>query len=75
VDGLKQALAVVIEGLKPPMTAVKTADEARERAIDWQNWQQYESPSYGELAEWQDYFKQLGKQFNLTDEFKENGII
>jgi hypothetical protein len=54
---------------------IQTADEARQKAIDWQIWQQEESLSYGELAEWQGYFEMLAEKFNLTDEFKENGII
>lgn len=54
---------------------IKTEAEARQMAIDWQNWQSQESLSYGELSEWQEYFEGLGKKFNLTEEFKENGII
>lgn len=54
---------------------VSTADGARELAIDWQNWASEQSLSYGELADWQGLFIELGKKFNLTDEFEENGII
>lgn len=53
----------------------KTADEARQYAIDWQNWMSTQSLSYGELAEWCDIFRKLGKKFLLTSEFKENAII
>lgn len=54
---------------------VTTQEEAREMAIDWQDWQATQSLSYGEFAEWQDYFETLALKFDLTEEFKENGII
>lgn len=52
-----------------------TVDEAREFAVDWQQWASEQSLSYGELALWQGYFTEIGKKFNLTNEFKENGIL
>lgn len=56
-----------------PIDQVTTEDQARNLAIDWQaidyDW------SYGELADWQAYFEELAERFDLTDEFKENGII
>lgn len=33
------------------------------------------NPSYGELVEYQAYFEELAKKFDLVEEFKENGII
>lgn len=52
-----------------------TQDEARQEAVDWQtSWQDYQY-SYGELAEWQAYFRNLARKFDLRDEFEENGII
>lgn len=54
---------------------VKSSDEAIELAIDWQRQASEESLSYGELADFQSYFETLAKKFNLTEEFKENGII
>lgn len=57
------------------MPPVKTADEARQQAIDWQIWAADKSMSYAELAEWQGYFGNLAAQFNLKEEFAENGII
>lgn len=54
---------------------IDTEGEAQDLAIDWQAWLQEASLSYGELAEWQDLFTDLGSKFNLTDEFRENGII
>lgn len=56
-----------------PLIADK--EEARQIAIDWQNWQGEEPLSYGELAEYQEYFTTLAKKFDLEEEFKENGII
>lgn len=53
----------------------KTAEDARQYAIDWQNWQSKQNLSYGELAEWWEIFKDLADRFNLTEEFKENGIL
>lgn len=54
---------------------VKTAEEARDQAIAWQQWSSEQSLSYGELSEWQYYFEALATKFNLTSEFRENGII
>jgi hypothetical protein len=52
-----------------------TADEARDRAITWQHDSSQRSMTYGELATWQDYFQALADRFDLTDEFRENGIL
>ena len=54
---------------------INTADEARQYAIDWQHWQSEQNLSYGELAEWQYYFTNMAKKFNLVEEFEENGVI
>jgi hypothetical protein len=53
----------------------KTKEEARQYAIDYKNWQSEQSLSYGEMAEWSDIFTELADRFDLTEEFKENGII
>ena len=57
---------------------IKTKEEARQYAIDWQNWafgdnapKLYQS----DLYEWQLVFTELGTEFDLVEEFKENGII
>ena len=55
--------------------AISTAAEARSYAIEWQDWQSKQSLSWGEMAEWAEYFRKLGKRFHLTAEFRENGII
>lgn len=55
--------------------SIKTKEDARNFAIIWQNWQSQQSLSYKELNEWSNIFKKLAKEFRLTKEFKENGII
>ena len=57
------------------ITAIKTADEARQIAIDWQSWASDKSLTYGDLADYQVYFKLLADKFDLAEEFRENGII
>jgi hypothetical protein len=63
------------EFMLPKPRDVKTEDEARGLAIDWQNWQAEQSMSWGEAAHYADYFRKLAKKFKLTEEFKENAII
>lgn len=50
-------------------------DEAREQAIHFQASFEQNNYSYGELAEWSDYFTSIAKEYDLTEEFKENGIL
>ena len=57
------------------ITTIKTKEEARQIAIDWQTWASRKSMSYGEVSQWQGYFETLAKKFNLKKEFKENGIV
>jgi len=52
-----------------------TRGEARRYAQEWQAWASEQDLSFGELAEWQAYFLKVAEKFNLTEEFKENGII
>lgn len=54
---------------------IKTVDEARQIAINYQHKVLNKNLSYGEIAEQQYYFEKLGEKFNLTEEFKENCII
>lgn len=61
---------------------IKTADEARQYAIEWQSWvgKQNEigkEPTLyqSDLNEWNDVFVALADKFDLVEEFKENGII
>ncbi len=55
--------------------SIKTKEEARQIAINWQSWQSKIDISYLEIQQWQEYFYELGKKFNLVKEFKENCII
>lgn len=56
-------------------TYQKRKNAARQKVIEWQvDFGNY-NYSYGELAEWSNYFEKLGKRYGLTKEFKENGII
>jgi len=54
---------------------IKTEEEARQYAIDYQQKVSSCNFSYGELLKQQEELYQLAKKFNLTEEFKENGII
>ena len=56
-------------------TKCTNKEQARDKAIEWQNWQYSKSLSYSELIEWNDYFTVLAKKYGLIREFKENGII
>jgi hypothetical protein len=53
----------------------QTKDEARQYAIDWQNWASAQNLSYSELAEWGAIFTELAERFDLVEEFKHNAII
>jgi hypothetical protein len=59
----------------PNIKTIKAKADARQLAVDWQDWASEQSLSYGELSDWQTLFEALGKRFNLTDEFRENGVI
>lgn len=48
---------------------------ARQEAIEWQADFSNHNYSWGELANWQEHFRELGEKYNLTEEFQENGII
>ena len=56
-------------------TIIRTKGEARQKAIEWQQWASRKNLYYSELAAWQKYFEYLGKRFGLIREFKENGIL
>lgn len=57
------------------MTYARRKENARQIAIDWQNEASKQDLSYGELAEFTNKFKNLGKRYGLLREFRENGII
>lgn len=54
---------------------ITTAEEARQYAIDWQSRMQDRNPSYGELAEETAELEKLAQRLNLTEEWRENGVI
>jgi len=54
---------------------IKTKEQARRYAIDYQKWASEQDLSYGEILHFQNKLNALAKKFNLTEEFKENGII
>lgn len=54
---------------------ITTKEEARQYAIDWQQWASEQSLSYGQLIEWQTIFSALANKFDLREEFEENGIL
>lgn len=62
--------------MKPTaFNSVTTEEEARDLAIEWQHWQAEQALSWNELMEWQYGFIKLGRQYNLTDEYIENGVL
>lgn len=50
-------------------------DELREQVIEWQQWQATQDLSYDELFKWQQYFESIAEEYNLAEEFSENGVI
>lgn len=60
----------------PDFQTITTAEQAQDLAIEWSNWQNEQDLSYGELAEWNVFFRGLVSKFpELKEEFKENAII
>ena len=53
----------------------KNQEQARQYAQDWQYHQTRHVISYQELAEWAIIFEDLAQEFDLSEEFTENGII
>lgn len=52
----------------------KNKTRIEEEARTWQLEFSEHNYSWGELAEWGDYFRKMGKRYGLLKEFKENGI-
>lgn len=64
------------EFIVPSAEKVHDAEQARTLAIDYQEWFSRHAISYGETIYYQNYFEALANKFpELTDEFKENGVI
>lgn len=61
-----------------PYAHITTREQAQDAAIQWQSEtfsDDAPSPSMGELADAQAAFEALAEKFDLTDEFRENGVI
>lgn len=61
---------------------ITTQAEARQYAIDWQNWVSEQNQIgkektlyQSDMNDWHAVFTELATRFNLTEEFQENGII
>ena len=50
-------------------------ERARQKAIEWQEWECNNPVSWGGVAIATNYLERLGKRYGLTREFRENGII
>lgn len=58
------------------MTNYQTRKEkARQEAMEWQQDYIDQDVSYSELADFGEYFRDLGRKNGLISEFKENGIL
>ena len=53
----------------------KAKEKARYLAEEYQHESAKWHMTYGDLCEWGDYFRNLGKRYGLSEEFRENGII
>lgn len=62
-------------GVHQAVKNITTQGQARQYAIDWQNWQADQVLSLDEVAGWQSVFADIAERFGLVDEFTENGII
>lgn len=54
---------------------IKTADEARQYAIEWQEYASNNAMSWGQILNTLYDLQALAVKFNLQDEFRENGIL
>lgn len=68
--------------LKQRARFIRTQSEARQLAIDWQNWASEQNKPgkeptlyMSDLVEWAGIFTRIAKKFHLVREFKENAII
>jgi hypothetical protein len=74
--GIKKSKPKAEKGYElKPISKVKSKNEARQIAMDYQNWSSEHSMSWGEVATYNQYFTSLARKFNLVKEFKENAII
>ena len=54
---------------------IKTKEDARQYAIDWQSTWQDNQYSYADIIDWQNTFEYLASKYDLKDEFIENGVL
>lgn len=54
---------------------IESQEEARQLAIDWQNWQADQALSLAELSDMHGVFVGLADRWDLVEEFEENGVI
>lgn len=61
----------------PDVSTITTEGQARDLAIEWQDWQSEQSLFMSEVADWAGFFTELADKFgnDLREEFEENGII
>lgn len=59
----------------PAVDKVLDEAQARDIAMDYQQYASEHNLSYGELIYFTNRLEDIAKKFNLTDEFKENGAI
>jgi len=52
-----------------------TKEEAKQQAIEYQQWRSEQNLSYLQCFIWSEHFRAVAAKFNLYDEFVENGII
>lgn len=58
-----------------PTKTIQIKEEARQYAIEYQSLVSKSNLSYGEISIIQDELTKLAEKFDLTEEFKENGLI
>lgn len=76
IDELESEIRDITQSMeKFSLPLPTTQAEARQYAIDWQNWASVQDLSYGEMAEMQSILLKIAEDFDLVDEFTENGII
>lgn len=55
-------------------TYAEKKENLRNFAIEWQQDSAENNLSWKEMIYWQGWFEQMGRQFGLLNEFRENGI-
>jgi len=54
---------------------IKTEEQAKNIAIDFQSWVSNQNLSWEEIINYNNYFEEIAEKFKLKNEFRENGII